>query len=374
MHKNVSAFKIALLVLVAGVTAAFTALWLAIDWTDDGADVYSGGIVLRNAAGDVMRVSLGAGDVDNRPYYEADPDDWIVKALVAAEDGTFWKHCGVRPLSALRAAFQNVLWRRRVSGASTITMQTVRLIRPHPKTLWWKCKEAVMAVKMERAKDKLWILSQYLNRAPYGSNLIGIEAAANGWFGKGAKDLGLGEAAMLAGMVQAPSRLRPDRRMEHALKRRDYVLDRMVKLGLATSEQVAGARLVRPVVRRAQRPFSHPYYCDWALRQVGMDRDAQRRGGDMITVLDENVQVLCEGAVNNAASDGGYSVAIVVMRVDTGAIVALACSGNYFDGGSGQVNTALAPRPAGSGSAAGPTGTSRPGRRTRSCFPPSSGE
>ena len=348
MHKNVSAFKIALLVLVAGVTAAFTALWLAIDWTDDGADVYSGGIVLRNAAGDVMRVSLGAGDVDNRPYYEADPDDWIVKALVAAEDGTFWKHCGVRPLSALRAAFQNVLWRRRVSGASTITMQTVRLIRPHPKTLWWKCKEAVMAVKMERAKDKLWILSQYLNRAPYGSNLIGIEAAANGWFGKGAKDLGLGEAAMLAGMVQAPSRLRPDRRMEHALKRRDYVLDRMVKLGLATSEQVAGARLVRPVVRRAQRPFSHPYYCDWALRQVGMDRDAQRRGGDMITVLDENVQVLCEGAVNNAASDGGYSVAIVVMRVDTGAIVALACSGNYFDGGSGQVNTALAPRPAGS--------------------------
>ena len=304
--------------------------------------------MLRNAAGEVMRVSLGEGDVDCRPYYEADPGDWIVKALVAAEDGTFWSHCGVRPLSALRAAFQNVVWRRRVSGASTITMQAVRLMRPHPKTLWWKAKEAVMAVKMERAKDKRWILSQYLNRAPYGSNFIGIEAAAQGWFGKRAKDLGLGEAAILAGMVQAPSRLRPDRGMQRALKRRDYVLDRMVKLGLATPEQVEGARTVVPVVCRAPRPFRHPFYCDWALRQLGIDRDAARGCGDVVTALDEDVQSLCDGAVADAARAGGYSVAAVAMRVDTGAVVAIACSGNYFDGVNGQVNTAVAPRPAGS--------------------------
>jgi len=339
---------LALLVVGAVAIAAFAAVWTAADWTDDGADVYSGGTVLRNAAGDVMRVSLGEGDVDCRPYYVADPDDWIVKALVAAEDGTFWKHCGVRPLSAIRAAFQNVVCRRRVSGASTITMQAVRLIRPHPKTLWWKCKEAVMAVKMERAKDKRWILSQYLNRAPYGSNFIGIEAAANGWFGKGAKDLGLGEAAMLAGMVQAPSRFRPDRGMERALKRRDYVLERMVRLGLATVEQADAARSVHPVVCRAPRPFRHPYYCDWALRVAGLDRDAQRHGGDIVTALDENVQTLCEGMVSEASRAGGYSVAAVVMRVDTGDVVALACSGDYFDGVNGQVNTALAPRPAGS--------------------------
>lgn len=294
-------------------------------------------------------MSLGPGDVDCRPYYQASPDDWIVKALVASEDGTFWEHHGVRPLSMLRALAQNVFYRRRISGASTITMQAVRLIRPHHKSYAQKWVEAYQALKMERKKDKTWILSQYLNRAPFGSNFIGIEAAANGWFGKGAKDLGLGEAAMLAGMVQAPSRFRPDRGYDRAFKRRDYVLSRMLKLGYITEDQVEGAKSVRPVVCRAARPFKTPYYCDYYLREVlGRDRDAQRKSGDFVTPLDANVQRLCEDAVNAASQEGGYSVAAVVMKVDTGAVIALACSGNYFDANAGQVNTALSPRPAGS--------------------------
>ena len=335
---------------VAFASSALTAaaVFLSIGWTDADACVYPGGTVLRNAAGDVMRVSLGEGDADCRPYYTADPDDWIVKALVASEDGTYWSHCGIRPLSVIRAAFQNIVWRRRISGASTITMQTVRLIKPHPKTLWWKVKEAVMAMKMERAKSKVWILSQYLNRAPYGSNFVGIEAAANGWFGKGAKELGLGEAAMLAGMVQAPSRFRPDRGMAKALARRDYVLDRMVKLGFATADQAEGARAVLPTVCRAPRPFSHPFFCDWAMREAEGARGARRNGGDFATALDEDVQSLCESAVQDAGDAGGYSVAAAVMRVETGEVVAIACSGSYFSGADGQVNTAASPRPAGS--------------------------
>jgi len=321
---------------------------LGIDWPDDGADVYPGGIVLRDAAGDVLRVSLGEGDVDCRPYYEADPDDWIVKALVAAEDGTFWTHCGVRPLSALRAAFQNVTCRRRISGASTLTMQAVRLVKPHPKSLWWKWKEAVMALKMERAKDKRWILSQYLNRAPFGSNFIGVEAAANGWFGKSAKQLGVAEAAMLAGMVQAPSRFRPDRAFERAFKRRDYVLGRMRALGMIDDDQLAGARAIRPVICRAPRPFKAPYYCDWVMKTLGKDRAAQRQSAIHDTALDAQVQRVVEDAVNRAAKAGGYSVAAAVMRADTGGVLALACSGDYFSPDAGQVNTALAPRPAGS--------------------------
>ena len=305
--------------------------------------------MLRDAAGEVLRVSLGEGDVDCRPSYRASPDDWIVKALVASEDGTFWEHCGVRPFSVLRALAQNVFCGRRVSGASTLTMQTVRLIRPHRKSYAEKWVEAFRALKMERQKDKCWILSQYLNRAPFGSNLVGIEAAAQGWFGKGAKELGLGEAALLAGMVQAPSRFRPDRGYERAVMRRDYVLARMLKLGYIAEEQVAGARSVRPVVRRAARPFRHPYYCDYYLREVlGKGFDAQRQSGDFRTPLDADVQQFCENAVNDASRAGGYAVAAVVMKVATGDVVALACSGDYFDGVNGQVNTALAPRPAGS--------------------------
>ena len=227
-------------------------------------------------------------------------------------------------------------------------MQAVRLIRPHPKTYWWKFKEAILAMKMERVRDKRWILSQYLNRAPYGSNFIGIEAASAGWFGKSARQLGLSEAAMLAGMVQAPSRFRPDRGLDRALRRRDYVLGRMFATGAITREQLEGARGVLPVVNRAPRPFDHPYFCDWVLRRMGRGAAGSRKGGDFVTTLNADVQTSAVQAVGAAAEKGGYSVAAVVMRVDTGAVVALACSGDYFDPKAGQVNTALAYRPAGS--------------------------
>ena len=332
---------------VAGVVA-FAVAWGMIDWTDEGTNDYPGGVVLRDSSGEVLRVSLGEGDVDCRPYYKADADDWIVKAIVASEDGTFWTHCGVRPLSVLRAAVQNILTGRRVSGASTITMQAVRLIDPHPKTLKWKAIESIKALKMERKKDKKWIISQYLNRAPYGSNFIGIEAAASGWFGKRAKDLGPGEAALLAGMVQAPSRFRPDRWLDRALRRREYVLRRMELMGMLTPEQAKAAAAVRPVVCRAPRPFSAPYFCDWAMQRLGRDRAGQRMGGDFETTLDADVQKIVEEAVEGASRHGGWSASAVVMRVDTGAVVALSCSGNYFDQVNGQVNTACAPRPAGS--------------------------
>ena len=330
--------------------------WFAIDWTEEGSDVYPGGVVLRDATGKVVRVSLGEGDTDCRPYYEASRDDWIVKALVASEDGTFFSHCGVRPFSILRALCQNVFYRRRISGASTITMQTVRLIRPHRKSYCGKYVEAFRAMKMERRKDKLWIVSQYLNRAPFGSNFVGIEAASSGWFGKGAKELGIGEAALLAGMVQAPSRFRPDRGYDRAVKRRDYVLSRMVKLGFITEEQMEGAKKVFPEVCRAPRPFEHPFYCDWYLREViGRDRKGDRAYGDYTMPLDPDVQRTCERVVGSVEARCGYSAAAVVMRVagpgasGPGEVVAVASSGDYFGKGDGaQVNCAVAPRPAGS--------------------------
>ena len=338
-------------VAAVAVVAFVAASWMFIDWTDEGTDSFPGGVMLRDSSGRIIRVSLGEGDIDCRPCYVASPDDWIVKALVAVEDGKFWSHRGVRPLSVLRAAWQNVSSRRRVSGASTITMQAVRLVNGHPKSLWWKWKEAVMALKMERAKPKEWILSQYLNRAPFGSNFVGIESAAMGWFGKGAKQLGLGEAAMLAGMVQAPSRFRPDRwgneeRRARAFRRRDHVLERMRELGYITDEQLEGARSVEPELCRAPRPFAAPHFCDWFLSEMG--RAEARAFGDFTTTLDADIQLVCENAVASAAEKGGYSSAAVVVRVATGDVLAMAVSGDYFRDKDGQVNTATSPRPAGS--------------------------
>lgn len=329
--------------LAAGVLV-FAVSWLAIDPRLDAAEVYPGGTVLRDAAGRVLRVSLGPGDVDCRPDYAASADDWIVKALVASEDRRFFRHGGVNVPSVLRACVQNITHLRRISGASTITMQAARLMAPHPRTLAWKYVEAFRALKIERRRDKLWIVSQYLNRAPFGSNLVGVEAAANGWFGKRARDLGIGEAALLAGMVQAPSRFRPDRHLDRALKRREYVLGRMRACGMIDARQYEGARTVRPCIRRGPRPFAEPFFCDWAMRHVARAGGA---AGDVATTLDADVQARATHTAAAAAA-GGRAAAAVVLRVETGAVLALACSGDYFSPDAGQVNVACAPRPAGS--------------------------
>ena len=336
--------RVALAIFATGC-AAFAVSWAAIDPVDVRLErAYPGGTVLRDSRGRVLRVALGPDDVDCRPYYRASGDDWIVKALVASEDRFFFRHCGVNPWSVLRACRLNLFGGRRVSGASTITMQAVRLVEPHPKSFAWKYAEAFKALKLERDHDKFWILSQYLNRAPFGSNLVGIEAAANGWFGKSAHDLGVAEAALLAGIVQAPTRFRPDRHFEAAMKRREYVLLRMLELGYITEEQYCGARGVSPVLCRAPRPFREPFFCDWAMRHVRRNGG----GGDFVTTLDADVQRVVARGVDETARGRGVSVAAVVMRVADGAVAALACSGDYFSADAGQVNTALAPRPAGS--------------------------
>ena len=318
--------------------------WALIDPKLEKAGHYPGGIVLRDREGRVLRVSLGADDVDCRPYYAASTNDWVVKALIASEDRRFLDHWGVDLPSVARACFQNVTSLRRISGASTITMQASRLISPHPRTLAWKYVEAFRALKIERIHDKLWIVSQYLNRAPFGSNLVGVEAAANGWFGKLARDLGIGEAALLAGMVQSPSRFRPDRNLERALKRREYVLARMRDLGMIDAGQYEGARSSQPRILRGPRPFEEPFFCDWAMRRV---ERLGAPGGDFRTTLDADVQAHAKHAVERASANG-LSSAAVVLRVSTGEVVALACSDDYFSSDAGQVNVAISPRPAGS--------------------------
>ena len=219
----------------------------------------------------------------------------------------------------------------------------MRLIEPHPRTLKSKWLEFFQALKIERVRSKDWILAQYLDRAPFGGNYVGIEAAARGWFDKAPGDLSLGEAALLAGMVQAPTRFRPDIHMDRAVKRRDYVLSRMEALGMATPAQVAAARAAAPALVRGRRPFRAPHYCDWAARAL-----VPEGTHDATLPLDPRAQALAEDAVGRASARLGADFAAVVLDVPTGDVVAMACSADYFRDPAGQVNAALSPRPAGS--------------------------
>lgn len=321
---------------------SFVLLWFANPPPLAESAVFPEGFVLRDATGAVLRIGLGPDDIDCRPTYVPSTNDWIVKAIIASEDGDFFSHRGVVPSSVLRAVLQNVTSGRRVSGASTITMQTVRLIKPHRRTFWQKILEAFRALRLERAMSKEEILGQYLNRIPLGANLVGVESASRGWFDCPPSELGLAEAALLAGLPQAPSRYRPDRHMDRALKRRSYVFDRMEALGMITAEERARAEAVPLRVRRLPRPFAEPWFCDWVLETHPGLR------GDHRTTLRPALQQSVTRLVNRHGAATGESIAAIVLSVTNGAVLSMALSGDYRAADAGQVNVASAARSAGS--------------------------
>lgn len=344
---------------VPGLLAAgFVGAWFACPFPGGLLVNVPAGVVFSDREGAPMRVRLGPDDQDCRPTYPPHRDDWIVKAIVAAEDRRFWEHPGVDLAAVLRAVWLDGTRLRRVSGASTLSMQVIRLAKPRPRTLRTKLVEMFTALQMERILSKDEILTQYLNRAPFGANLVGIEAASRRYFGKSPEDLSLAEAALLAGVPQSPSRLRPDRQLERAKRRQAYVLDRMKATGAITEEQ-RNAALSQPLaLRREARPFRAPHFCDLAasrLSEARFSSGTRTRAPDLVvrTTLDPLWQKVAEEVLGRHAAEWAagdiHGGAVVILDVKSGAVRALVGSPDFFDArNQGQVNAALAPRSAGS--------------------------
>ena len=301
-------------------------------------------VVLTDRHGEPLRVKLGVGGMDCRPSYEPMPEHWIAKAMVAAEDRRFWTHPGVDGMAMARAVGQNVIFGRRISGASTLSTQVIRMMEPRDRTVLTKLIEAFRALQLERRHSKREILACYLNRAPFGGNRVGIEAAARRYFGKGAAQLSLAEAALLAGVPQSPSRGRPDRHPERAKRRQAYVLERMEACGFITAKEREEAWAQPLDARPGTYPFRAPHFCDL----LGVPARATKES-IVRTTLDLEMQQVAEGILRrrlqHSAATGG---AIVVLDVKTGAVRALVGSPNYVDRLTGQVNGAVAARAAGS--------------------------
>lgn len=337
--------------LAAGLAALLAPVgaWFAFPFPCAELAAYPAALELLDRSGAALRLELGPGDFDCRPRYEANPDDWICRAIVAAEDRRFWSHPGVDLAALVRAAGQNLTHGRIVSGASTIPTQVIRLVEPRRRTLATKVIEAFRALQLARVMDRRAILSQYLNRAPFGGNLVGIEAASRRYFGKRPQDLSLAEAALLAGLPQSPSRLRPDRHPEAARRRQSYVLERMEACGAITAAERAAAATQTIALRPMGRPFRAPHFCEWALESAPVTVPGQ----PLRTTLDPGLQRVVEAALRRGAparaQAGIHGGAVVVVEVRTGAVRAMAGSPDYGDRRhAGQVNAALAPRSAGS--------------------------
>lgn len=191
--------------------------------------------------GDILRTFADQQGIWRYPTRNDKVSANLLEALLGYEDRWFYYHPGINPFSLLRAAWQYLKSGEIISGGSTISMQVARLLDPHQRSLSGKLQQMFRALQLERKYNKQQILDFYLNYAPYGGTIEGVQAASLRYFGRDASQLSDAQAALLAVLPQAPSRLRPDRHTERALRARNKVIQRLLKFKLWNQQRVNDA-------------------------------------------------------------------------------------------------------------------------------------
>lgn len=244
----------------------------------------------------------------------------FAQCIIQFEDRHFYNHPGVNPVSMFRALKQNISSGEVVSGGSTITMQVIRMSRKNPpRTVWQKMIEVTMATRMEASYSKEEILAMYSSHAPFGSNVVGIDAASWRFFGRDPENLSWAESATLAVLPNAPSLIYPGKNQERLKTKRDRLLDRLVEAGiidkatgdLAKQEPLPGAPY--PLPRLA------PHLLDRAMREG-------HKGEVITTSIDLNLQERVNGVVarhhDRLAQNQIHNAAAIVINVKSGEAIA----------------------------------------------------
>ena len=338
-----------------GVIIAFIALIACVAWPLPAgltAPPHAASLTLQDRNGLMLR-STRAGDGALQrwlPLDAIDPD--LLRAFVATEDRRFFDHHGVDARAVARAIAQNLRARGVRSGASTITMQLARLLRPaHTgRTVHGKLLQALWALRLERHLSKQEILELYLNRVPLGQATIGVEAAANLYFDASAKQLSLGQAAVLAGLASAPSSANPFVDPDRAKRRRAAVLDRLENDGYVTAAARSRAEREPLVTARRVAPFLAPHFTSRLLQWLEPEETAVT--GTLRTSLDLPLQTQLEAEVRHTkrtlADWGVRHAALVVLDNGTGEILAWVGSPDFWADTAGQVDMVVSPRQPGS--------------------------
>ncbi len=202
------------------------------------------------------------------PVRLADLPHYVPEAILAVEDRNFYHHFGVNPVSVVRALIVNARNGGVVQGGSTITQQLAKnLFLSADRTIQRKAQEFLLAVWLEQKFSKKEILTLYLNRVYFGAGAYGIDAASFRYFGKPASDLKIGEAAVLAGLLKAPSRFAPTSNPKDAGRRGRLVIDQMVVAGFITVAEAEDI-VAQPILLATPRFSAAPYFVDHALRQA----------------------------------------------------------------------------------------------------------
>ena len=321
--------------------AALAVLWAAFPFPRRRLEGWPASPAVLDVRGRTILQLVGPDDQWRIPVGPGRISPHLARATVAVEDERFGCHVGVDAVAVVRAAGQNLAAGRIVSGASTIDMQVCRMMDDRPRTWWAKAVESFRALQLSRLYAKDDILATYLNIAPYGGNLRGVEAASLAYFGRGACDVSLAEAALLAGLPQSPTRYRPDRHLEASRRRQRVVLARMAELGMISdgARREAEAAPIAIARRAGDAPAFH------AARMALRRRPAGGR-----TTIDLDIQAEVRRLADEHLADlpAGTEIAVVVVDVDRAAVRALIGSGDADDPVDGQVNGAAARRSPGS--------------------------
>jgi len=328
------------------------------------------GITVTDRAGAILRTARASDGSRFRWISLRDMDPALLAAFVATEDRGFYSHHGIEGTALARAARDNLLEGRIVSGASTITMQAARLVAGLPRGVGGKPRQVLWALRLEAHLTKDEILEQYLNRVPLGQGAIGVESAAQLYFGASASNLSLGQSALLAGLARAPSRDNPIVSETRARARRSLALKRLQARGLATTEDIeraneepvrVGSAFSARGVATTNAPFPAPHFTSWLLAREDEKRDApnaahlptgaRTRPIAIRTTLDLALQTEVEGevrhVVNQLSSQEVQHAAAVVLDNITGDVLAWVGSPD-FSAASGQVDMVVSHRQPGS--------------------------
>jgi penicillin-binding protein 1C len=277
-----------------------------------------------------------------------DISPWMAKATVCSEDQRFYWHLGTDPLALARAAFQNLKTKRTVSGASTITMQLARImLGPRPRRWTSKISEMLLAGYLEWRLSKRSILEMYLNLAPYGNQCQGVQSASRYYFGCPAGLLTAAQSAFLCILPRNPQVYNPNKQAQKIKTRQQKVLLTLHQSGRLSPAQYQAAISEPVILSRPQADPAAGHFCDWV-------QDYSRQfQGDVHTTLDlnltRNIQKLVKAYVRKLYGQGITNAAVVVLRNDDLALLAMTGSADYEDSYlSGQVNGALALRQPGS--------------------------
>jgi penicillin-binding protein 1C len=306
--------------------------------------------VIEDKDGNLLNATIAADGQWRFPYNKDVPQKFI-DCITTFEDRRFFKHPGVDPVAIGRAVVKNVKNKGVVQGGSTITMQVIRLSKKNDKrSIWNKLKESMLAVRLELSYSKKEILSLYASNAPFGSNIVGLDAAAWRYYGRSPDKLSWGEMAALAVLPNAPSLVHPGKNRNVLLKKRNTLLDNLMEAGKIDKAGAALAKL-EPL---PDEPLRLPQNASHLLQRFIKDNKIWKQETKIKTTLDgnlqKNVSVIIQQHQAILKGNGINNVCALVLDVETGNT--LAYLGNIKGAGNiemeADVDVIAAPRSPGS--------------------------